>query len=277
MLIAIPRGAIRHGLWREAGALWHLWRNGRSHGIQFQWITSSKGIKDIAPVDAVGGIFIPSVAVVDVVQLITYLQRDAVEKQAEIHYSCPAENIAKTAHHYVVSTPGAQFEAPVLVNSGGLTATAISEMAGGPRYSVQLLRGEYYELQGGIARWGIRTLVYPAMPAHSPSKGMHFGPRTDGRLFIGPNAMDASSPPAPKELFLQAARKFLPQITEEDLEYSCAGIRPKHTDPRGVSDFVIRADCTNPKLINLIGIDSPGLSSSMAIANRVADMLPSKM
>ena len=85
--------------------------------------------------------------------------------------------------------------------------------------------------------------------------------------------MDANSPQAPKELFLEAARKFLPEIDDKDLEYSCAGIRPKYTDTTGVSDFLIRLDCAGPPLLNLIGIDSPGLSSSLAIAKRVGDTL----
>ena len=162
MLIAVPRGAIQHGLWREAGALWHLWRNGRSHGVTFQWIVSSGGIRKIAPIDALGGIFIPSVFVVDVLQLISSLQQNALKRNAEIHYSAAVENISKQSDHYVVCSSAKELTARALVNSAGLAATTISEMAGGPRYSVQLLRGEYYELQGGIARWGIRTLVYPA-------------------------------------------------------------------------------------------------------------------
>src|SRR5262249_12289596 len=139
MLIAVPRGAIRNGLWSEAGALWHLWKNGRAHGIKFQWIASSAGIRRIAPIEAIGGIFIPSVSVVDVLQLITSLQSDAIEKKAEIHYSSAVQAIVKTASHYVISTPLEEFAARTLVNSAGLSAPAISQMAGGPVYSIQLL------------------------------------------------------------------------------------------------------------------------------------------
>jgi glycerol-3-phosphate dehydrogenase len=275
MLIAVPKGAIRNGLWREAGALWHLWHNGRRHGVTFRWITSSSGIRKIAPVDAIGGIFIPSVFVVDVFKLIDSLQQDGRQHGADIQYSTTVQSITKRSDAFVISTNKAEYTTRALVNSAGLAATEISEMAGGPRYEVEFLRGEYYELQGGIARWGIRTLVYPAMPAKSPSKGVHFGPRTDGRLFIGPNATDANAPHTPKEVFLQAARKFLPQITDADLSYSCAGIRPKYTLPNGLSDFVVRRDSDQPILVNLIGIDSPGLSSSLAIAEYVSGLIPS--
>jgi L-2-hydroxyglutarate oxidase LhgO len=69
-------------------------------------------------------------------------------------------------------------------------------------------------------------------------------------------------------LFLQAARRFVPDIGEGDLKWSYTGIRPKLQ----AKDFVIRMDRSEPPLVNLIGIDSPGLSASMAIANYVADL-----
>ena len=141
-------------------------------------------------------------------------------------------------------------------------------MAGGPKYEIEFLRGDYYELIGGIARWKIHTLVYPATRAQSRSKGIHFGPRTDGRLYLGPNASPKMEQ-APKQLFLEAAQKFLPEIRETDLEWAYAGIRPKRVSNNGKSDFTIRLENTGIPLINLIGIDSPGLSASMAIAQYV--------
>jgi len=273
MLIAVPHGAAKYGLWRECGSLWRLWWSGRTHGIPFQWIVSPSAIRNIAPVDALAGIFIPSVSVVDVLQLITSLQRDAIERGADIRYGSEVRAISKGADHYVIAANSSEFHARSFVNSAGLTATTISRLAGGPDYSVERLRGEYYELRGGIDRWGVRTLVYPAASSSSRSKGIHFGPRTDGRLFIGPNAMDVNSPPAPRSVFVDAARRFLPAVADDDLEYSCAGIRPKYTLEGGVSDFLIRLESTDPPFVNLIGIDSPGLSSSMAIAEYVGALL----
>ncbi len=141
-------------------------------------------------------------------------------------------------------------------------------MAGGPDYEIELLRGDYYELVGGVERWQIRTLVYPAMPPGSQSKGVHFGPRTDGKLYIGPSASIAPQE-TPRQVFLEAAKKFRPEIGDNDLKWAYAGVRPKHKS----EDFVIRLDRTTPPLVNLIGIDSPGLSASMAIARYVAKIL----
>jgi L-2-hydroxyglutarate oxidase LhgO len=128
-------------------------------------------------------------------------------------------------------------------------------------------------LAGGVSRWNIRTLVYPATPRRAPSKGIHFGPRTDGRLFIGPSASPVSQP-VPKPVFLEAARRFVPGVQETDLEWAYAGVRPRRTIATNAkSDFTIKLDRRAPPLINLIGIDSPGLSASMGIARHVANMV----
>jgi L-2-hydroxyglutarate oxidase LhgO len=145
-------------------------------------------------------------------------------------------------------------------------------MAGGPHYDIEFIRGDYYELVGGVERWNIRTLVYPALPPQSRSKGVHFGPRTNGRLYIGPSATP-SPEQAPKQLFLDAARKFLPDIRDSDLQWAYAGTRPKRSMQNGKPDFTIKLERRTPPLVNLIGIDSPGLSASMAIAAYVANLL----
>lgn len=272
MLIAIPHGGIRAGLWREAGALWKLWRQGRRQGIPFHFIVTDSGVRRIAPIQALGGIFIPSVCVIDLEALMASLFDDASAAGVQFSYDSEVVGIDVQASSHVIRTTRGLLEARILINSAGLGAHQISQMAGGPKYEVEFIRGDYYELRGGIERWDIRTLVYPAMPPHSRSKGIHFGPRTDGRLYIGPSATPTSQP-APKPVFLEAARKFLPEIRDDDLEWAYAGVRPKRPMHNGRSDFTIHLERATPPFINLIGIDSPGLSASMAIARRVAEMV----
>ena len=270
MLIAIPHGGIRAGLWREAGALWNLWRQGRRQAVPFEFVATPGGVRRIAPIHALGGIFIPSVCVVDLEALAESLARDAKTAGAQFFYDSEVVRIDVTGSHHVVHTTREVFEARNLINSAGLAAHEISEMAGGPKYDMDFIRGDYYELNGGIERWGIRTLVYPAMPPHSRSKGIHFGPRTNGRLYLGPSATPTSQP-APKPVFLEAARKFLPQLCDDDLEWAYAGVRPKRVTHNGTSDFTIRLERADPPFMNLIGIDSPGLSASMGIARHVTE------
>jgi glycerol-3-phosphate dehydrogenase len=271
MLIAVPHGAIQSGLWRDLGSLWNLWRQGRNQHIAFQFIISPHGVQKIAPVRALGGIFIPTVSVINLESFAASVTAEAAESGACFFYSSEVTAISSDNHGYSIRTKKDEFRSRALVNSAGLSAHTISCMAGGPNYELEFLRGDYYELLGGIERWNIRTLVYPAMPEGSRSKGVHFGPRTDGKLYIGPSATPATQQ-TPKELFLEAARKFLPDIVDDDLEWAYAGIRPKHKS----EDFIIRLDRKTPPLVNLIGIDSPGLSASMAIGRYVAELLDSQ-
>jgi glycerol-3-phosphate dehydrogenase len=225
-------------------------------------------VKRIAPIHALGGIFIPSVAVVDVEALANTLTAEATGAGANFCYGSEVNAIESDRTGYVIRTRASEFRARALVNSGGLEAHRISRMAEGPPYNIELLRGDYYELMGGVERWKIHTLVYPAMPPGSRSKGVHFGPRTNGKLYIGPSATFTTTQ-APKELFFEAARKFLPEVGVDDLKWAYAGIRPKYKS----GDFLIRLDRESPPLVNLIGIDSPGLSASMAIGRHVVELL----
>ncbi len=272
MLIAIPHGSIRAGLWKEADALWRLWRQGRRQNIPFRFVLTPDGIRRLAPIQALGGIYIPSVCVIDLEQFVSSLEADAIAAGAQFLYNSEVTGIAAEASTFRVITSSGELRSRILVNSAGLHAHEISVMAGGPKYEIEFIRGDYYELAGGVKRWNVRTLVYPATPPRSPTKGIHFGPRTDGRLFLGPSASPKTET-APKELFLEAGRKFISSIRESDLEWAYAGIRPKRVPVDGRSDFTIGLDRTIPPLINLIGIDSPGLSASMAIARYVGQMV----
>ena len=268
MLIAIPYGSMSAGLWKEAGALWHLWRQGRKQAIPFRFIVTPAGIRRLAPIEAMGGIFIPSVCVVDIERLVDSVISDAAAAGAEFLFGTEVNGITVTNSCHILQTNGPEIQAHALINSAGLYAHEISVMAGGSRYEMEFIRGDYYELAGGVQRWGIRTLIYPAMPPRSRSKGIHFGPRTDGHLYIGPSASPAPEQ-VPKEVFVKAARKFLPELRDDDLQWAYSGTRPKHG-----KDFTIRLERRSPPFINLIGIDSPGLSSSMAIARYVAKIVP---
>jgi glycerol-3-phosphate dehydrogenase len=279
MLIAVPRGAVRQGLWRDVFALWNILRGGRAQSIPFKFILTGSGIREVAPIEASGGIFIPSVGVIDLEAFMYCLEQDALAAGSRLLYSSEVHKIDVRDSSYVVATTGEEIQARILINSAGLYANDISRMAGGPEYPIDFIRGEYYEILGGTGKWNIKCLVYPAMPPRSPSKGIHLGPRPDGRLFIGPNAYkvedrtDYNSKITPREVFLQAARRFMLNLNDSDLRWAYSGIRPKASVGKGKPDFIIRLDRNGPPLINLVGIDSPGLSSSMAIAKYVGEIV----
>ena len=123
----------------------------------------------------------------------------------------------------------------------------------------------------------VKGLVYPAPEPKSTGLGIHVTPGLDGIVLLGPNAryvdrIDYSVDEQQKGAFHKSVARFLPMIAFEDLEPEMAGIRPTLQEPAGeFRDFIIQdeRDKGLPRFINLVGIESPGLTSAPAIARYV--------
>ncbi|MBI2676784.1 MAG: NAD(P)/FAD-dependent oxidoreductase [Candidatus Yanofskybacteria bacterium] len=280
MLIVVSSESLRHGLYKEWLDLWRLIKRGQEQKIDLKFLTPF-GIRKIEPnIKALGGIFIPNVWVVDPAGFTNSLYQEAKAKKVEFFFKNPVLSVSKNNDSYCLATPSKEFFAKKVVNAAGLYADEVAKMAGFAGYKIYPWRGEYYEVIGEKKKL-VSRLVYPALPANYPGKGIHFSPRVDERLFIGPNARPVprknfyTECKTPVEEFLKTTQKFCPQIKEEDLVWAYSGIRPKLTNAAEESDFIIRLDNRNPHWLNLIGIESPGLSSAMATAEYVEKLLNS--
>ena len=148
-------------------------------------------------------------------------------------------------------------------------------------YRLHWWKGSYFALSGPKARL-VSRLVYP-VPTHV-SLGVHAVLGLDGRLRFGPDAehlpgrtADYAVCEARRPAFAEAVRRLLPAVEDEELTPDIAGIRPKLQGPGdGFRDFVIAEETARglPGLVDLVGIDSPGLTSSAAIAEEVDRLLP---
>ncbi|MCW4036764.1 MAG: FAD-dependent oxidoreductase, partial [Candidatus Bathyarchaeota archaeon] len=172
-------------------------------------------------------------------------------------------------------------EARVVINSAGLLADDVAEMAGidvdEAGYRIHWCKGDYFSLTG---RPPARMLVYPPPPRDEASLGIHTVPDLTGRLKFGPNAyyVDEISyrVESDRDEFWRDIVKYLPMIRRENLNPDMSGIRAKLQGPGDpVRDFVIRheKDRGLPGLINLIGIESPGLTCAPTIAEIVGEMV----
>jgi L-2-hydroxyglutarate oxidase LhgO len=180
----------------------------------------------------------------------------------------------------VETTRGEQVRCRRVVNAAGLEATALAGRMDGydPRHvpRIHYAAGHYYALRG---RAPFSQLIYP-LPETS-GLGVHLGFDLAGRSRFGPDVRWIDAPAyrfddSLRDEFIEGVASWWPDLDPEDLSPDFVGVRPKLSGPGEHSaDFMIQDSSVHgvPGLVNLFGIDSPGLTSSLAIGEEVAARL----
>lgn len=171
-----------------------------------------------------------------------------------------------------------------VVNSAGLRADHVSRILMGDASPYRLFhaKGHYYSYSGKPL---VSRLAYPIPDRNLASLGVHTVLDLAGRMKFGPDIEylptadeypDYSflDTPARKQVFYNTVKTYLPDLDINKITPDFCGIRPKLASEGGAfQDFIIKREAPNfPDLVNLIGIESPGLTSSMAIADEVAQL-----
>ncbi|RLD31667.1 MAG: NAD(P)/FAD-dependent oxidoreductase [Bacteroidetes bacterium] len=274
---------------QEDKVLENILQGAQKNGVKDGKTIKEEEILSLEPhIRAKSALFFPLSGVIDTHGLMKQLETDAINQGAEIVYGAEVTGIRKIDGGYEITVseqdgPGFSFTTEILINASGLNADMIPKMVGikNNEYQQYFWKGEYFSLVNGKHKL-VSRLVYPVPFKNTVGLGIHTTIDLSGRVKLGPNAIylsnkltDYAINPEHKNDFYESAKTYLPFLEPDDLVSDQVGIRPKLQKPGDpVRDFIIKEESQAgfPGFINLIGIESPGLTACLSIANHVANL-----
>jgi L-2-hydroxyglutarate oxidase LhgO len=269
----------------QLAALAQIEVRARANGVDDLQVLTGSQIRDLEPeVRAAAGLFSPSTGIVDVHELAMALIADLESAGGSIAYNTAVDAIDVSGPSPVVrvtdSDDSTEIVCNVFVNSAGLDAIPLlRRMDGYPPQRIPwpyFAKGSYFSLTGVNP---FRHLVYP-IPSEA-GLGIHATLDLAGSTRFGPNVRWVEGPEylvdeGEVAEFYDAIRTYWPGLPAGSLQPGYAGVRPKLVGPgTAAADFVIEGAAAHgcSGLINLLGIESPGLTSSLAIGELVAELM----
>ena len=257
---------------------------GEENKVEGLEIIDKDRIKEMAPnIDGNFAMYSPSTGILNPFTYTIAMAENAKTNGVDFYLDNEVIDIKRDDDYYEVKTIKDTYKTRWIINSAGLNSDKIAKMVGIDEYTIYPCRGEYFILDKKVGQY----LKMPAYPVPNPKAGglgIHLTPSVDGNVFIGPSSEyidqkdDYSVTQHTMDLLLKDGSKIFPHIKREHFIRNFSGIRPKLVGKNqgGYGDFVIEQREEIPHIINLIGIESPGLTSAVPIAKYVIELIKEK-
>lgn len=296
----------------ELANLQALYERGIENGLELTKLDAST-LHDYEPhVSGLGGIYVHTTGIVDYKQVAAGLVQTIRAHDNTILFNTEIKAIADSKDGVTVASEQASYSARFLINCGGLHCDQLARMAGiNPGMKIVPFRGEYYELKAE-KRHLVRNLIYPVPNPEFPFLGVHFTRLIDGRILAGPNAvpglkresykktdfnikefMDTLTYPAfwkmgsknlrfgiseiirslSKKRFVASMQEMIPEINEDDVFRSHAGVRAQALTDDGLlaDDFLM---IHNAHTLHILNAPSPAATASFSIGEAICAEVP---
>ena len=293
----------------EIPSLRNLYERGVKNGLVVEKIGPEE-LKELEPhATGIAALKVPSTGIVDFVGVTEAFAKMIAREGGELRTGAEVTGISETGDRVELRTPGESFRARVLVNCAGLHSdrvAALSEVEAGAK--VVPFRGEYYELEPE-RRYLVRNLIYPVPDPNFPFLGVHFTRSVEGGVEAGPNAVlslaregykksdlsardlaETLSYPAfwrlvgrnwrtgageiwrslSKKAFVRGLRRLVPEVEEDDLVPTEAGVRAQALMKDGalMDDFLI---VEGERSVHVLNAPSPAATACIPIGESIAD------
>lgn len=268
----------------EVEDLERLLERGRENGVSLRLLSAAEARALEPDVPSVAALLSPDTGILSAHALMDHLLHAARAAGAVLQPRSEVLGLERRQGDFRLSVRGPEglesFTSERVINAAGLESDRVAGLAGidldAAGYRLHWCRGHYFSLSPARAP-RVTHLVYPVPSAHS--LGTHVVLDLAGRLRFGPDVeyleerrLDYRVDPARRPGFGASVRRLLPSVRDEDLQPDTSGIRPKLQGPNDPPrDFVIADEAPRglPGLLDLVGIDSPGLTAALAIARHV--------
>jgi L-2-hydroxyglutarate oxidase LhgO len=258
----------------ELAALEDLFRKGMANQVPDLVMLDGKDLRRLeSHTNGIAAIYSPRTGIVDSHALMTHLYKVARDRGVIFAFNSELDWLSREKGYFVagVKQERYRYRSRIVINAVGLDVEKLG-------YRIRFCKGSYFCFQKPSP---VKLLVYPIPHDELVGLGVHATLDMSMRLRFGPDVeyvdkIDYQVDTAKQELFFAGASKIIPGLDRDAFSPDMAGIRPKLQGPgEKTRDFVICEESEKglPGLVNLIGIESPGLTASLAIAKKVAELV----